>query len=434
MEIVADLHIHSKYSRACSKNLTIDNIEKWARIKGINLMGTSDFTHPEWIKELKRKLVDKGNGIFQSQTGFNFILQSEISLIYSQGGRGRRVHLLMFAPNFKAVDGITKYLLKHGRIDYDGRPIFKISCRDFVKDLKGIDKDIEIIPAHIWTPWFGMLGSKGGFNSVKECFKDQAKHIKAYETGISSDPGMNWRVPDLDKLTPISNSDTHSFWPWRLGREANVLELKELTYKSLFKAIYTRKGFKYTIEVDPNYGKYHIDGHRKCNFCSYPEQTKQLRGICPICKKPMVLGVVGRIEEMGTRKDGYEPKNKIPYKTLLPLSDVLSCVAGKAQGTKTVWKLYNALVTPDDGCTEFFVLLTMPEQEVKKRLLAVDTEKELINNIAKNITKNRYGQIKVEPGFDGDYGIPEIDKKKYGKPRAKVVLKNIQTGLENFGA
>lgn len=433
MEIFADLHIHSKYSRACSKDLNLENIEKWAKIKGLNLVGTSDFTHPEWIKELKRNLIDKGTGVFETQSGFKFILQSEISLIYSQGGKGRRVHLLLFAPNFDAVDKITKYLLKHGRIDYDGRPIFKISCRDIVKDLKEINQDIEIIPAHIWTPWFGMLGSKGGFNSVKECFGDQTKHIKAYETGISSDPQMNWRVPDLDNLTPISNSDTHSFWPWRLGREANVLEINNLSYKNLFKAIYTKKGFKYTIEVDPNYGKYHIDGHRKCNFCSYPDQTKKLKSICPICKKPMVLGVLGRLEEMAKRKDGFEPDNKVPFKTILPLSDVIAYVIGKAQNTKSTWKIYNALVTVNDGCNEFFVLFSMPEQEIKKRLKAIEDNEDLINEIAENIIKNRYGQIKVEPGFDGDYGIPEIDKKNYGKPRAEVVMKNFQTGLDNFG-
>lgn len=432
MEVIADLHIHSKYSRACSKDLTIENLEKWAKIKGINLLGTGDFTHPEWIKELKRKLIDRGNGIFETQTGFKFILQSEISLIYSQGGKGRRVHLIIYAPSFDTVDKITKYLLKYGRIDYDGRPIFKISCKDFVKDLKKIDKDIEIVPAHIWTPWFGMFGSKGGFNTLKECFGEQKKHIKAYETGISSDPAMNWRIAELDELTPISNSDTHSFWPWRLGREANVFEINELSYKNLFNAIYTRKGFKYTIEVDPNYGKYHIDGHRKCNFCSYPDQTKKLRGICPVCKKPMVLGVVGRVEEMSTRKDGYEPKNKVPFKTLLPLSDVLAYVSGKGQGTDFVWKLYNSLVTPEDGSHEFFVLLNMSTNEIKKRLSKNNTDEKIISEIVDTITKNRYGQIKVEPGFDGDYGIPEIDKKNYGKPRAQPKIKNIQTGLENF--
>ena len=289
-----------------------------------------------------------------------------------------------------------------------------------------------MIPAHIWTPWFSMFGSKSGFNSVKDCFKDQIKHIHAYETGISSDPAMNWRVSKLDGLTPISNSDSHSFWPWRLGREANVMELKKLTYDNLLKSIKTREGFKYTIEVDPNYGKYHIDGHRKCNFCSYPDQTKQLRNICPVCRKPMVLGVMGRVEELADRPEGYEPKDAVPFKTLLPLSDILAYTVGKAQGTKTVWKLYNEIVNPSIGLSEYDVLLYMPEQEVKKRLTPICGE-ESANKIADILTKNRYGQIKVEPGFDGEYGIPDIDEKNYGKPRAQPKIKNLQTGLDNFG-
>jgi uncharacterized protein (TIGR00375 family) len=424
MQIIADLHLHSKYSRACSKDLSISTLEKWGRIKGLNLLGTSDFTHPEWIKEIKRNLVNN-EGIYQTSSGYNFVLQSEISLIYSQGGKGRRVHLLMLAPNLEVVSQIKDYLLKHGRIDYDGRPIMKISCMEFVEKLKSISKDIEIIPAHIWTPWFSLFGSKSGVDSVKACFGDQMKHIYAMETGLSSDPPMNWRLSQLDKYTLISNSDSHSFWPWRIGREANVFEMKKLTYKTLLKTIREKKGFKYTIEVDPNYGKYHVDGHKKCYFCSYPQQTKQLKGICPVCKRPLVIGVLNRVEELADRDSGFKPKDAIPFRSLLPLSELISMNIGKAVSSKKVWELYNKLVISNRS--EFNVLLNMSETELKKIV------NEKLTNI---IIKNRHGNIRVKPGYDGEYGIPEIDEKKFKeeeeKQSASLKLKNIQTSLDYF--
>jgi uncharacterized protein (TIGR00375 family) len=426
MQIIADLHLHSRYSQACSKDLSLKTLEKWGRIKGLNLLGTSDFTHPEWVKELKRNLVDY-DGIYQTQSGYNFLLQSEVSLIYSQGGKGRRVHLIMFAPNFEVVSQITDYLLKHGRVDYDGRPIFKISCVDFVENLKKISEQIEIIPAHIWTPWFSLFGSKSGFDSVKACFGDQMKHIYAMETGLSSDPAMNWRLSQLDKYTLISNSDSHSFWPWRIGREANVIDMKKLTYKNLLKSIREKKGFKYTLEVDPNYGKYHIDGHRKCNFCSYPKQTKNLRGICPVCKQPLVIGVLNRVEELADRPEGFKPKTAIPFKSLLPLSELISISIGKAMASKKVWEVYNKLVTSERS--EFNVLLDMSEDDIKK---VVDIK------LADIIIKNRYGGIKVNPGYDGEYGIPEIDEKKIKEQQLKkqnldlTGYKNVQMSLNNF--
>ena len=218
MKIIADIHIHSRFSRATSKQLNIQNLEKYAKIKGVELLGTGDFTHPEWIKELKQELKEDGSGILKTKTGFPFILQTEISLIYTQDGSGRRVHLIVLASNFEVVEKITEYLKTHGRVDYDGRPIFKIPCDEFVRELKKISEEIEVIPAHIWTPWFSLFGSKSGFDSVEECFKEQSKHIFALETGLSSDPAMNWRLSALDKYTLVSNSDLHSFWPWRIGR------------------------------------------------------------------------------------------------------------------------------------------------------------------------------------------------------------------------
>src|SRR3989338_3923876 len=253
MKIIADLHIHSRFSRATSKDLDIINLEKYARIKGLNLLGTGDFTHPQWLKELKNSLVEDETGILKTKTGFNFILQGEISLIYTQDGKGRRVHNVLLAKNFEVVEQINEALLKKGRLDYDGRPIFNLSCIEFTEMMKNIDNDIEIIPAHVWTPWFSLFGSMSGFDSVEECFKEQAKHIHALETGLSSDPAMNWRLSQLDNFTLVSNSDLHSFWPWRIGRECNIFDIKP-AYEHLIMALKTKNGFIGTIEVDPSYG------------------------------------------------------------------------------------------------------------------------------------------------------------------------------------
>lgn len=432
MEIRADLHLHSAFSQACSRDINIANLEKWGKVKGLNLIGTSDFTHPEWIKELKRTLVEKPGckGIFQTATGFNFVLSSEVSLIYSQGGKGRRIHNILLAPSFEVVEQITEYLLKHGRVDYDGRPIFKIPCPDFVESMMKISQEIEVMPAHIWTPWFSLFGSESGFDTVQDCFKDQTKNIHAMETGLSSDPAMNWRLSQLDKFTLISNSDSHSYWPWRLGREANVFELKEVTYKNLLHTLRTREGFKYTIEVDPNYGKYHVDGHRKCNFCSYPSQSKKLNGICPVCKKPMTIGVLNRVEELADkdRPEGFQLKGAVPFKTLLPLSDMIAMSIGAKEASKKTWAIYNKLVNLEDKSinrSEYDVLLNMPKEEISR----LADEK-----LADVIIKNRYGQIRVKPGYDGEYGIPEINEEKFNKPaeQPELKLKNVQTTLGNF--
>ena len=320
MKVIADLHLHSKYSRATSKQLDIANLEKWAKVKGLNLLGTGDFTHPEWIKELKANISDDGTGILKSKGGMNFILQTEVSLIYSQGGKGRRVHNVLLAPSFDVVAQITEYFLKHGRIDYDGRPIFKIPCDEMTYELKKISDDVEVIPAHIWTPWFSLFGSMSGFNSVEDAFKDQTKNIHALETGLSSDPPMNWRLSQLDKYSLVSCSDSHSFWPWRIGREATIFELKELTYKGLIKALRTKEGLLGTIEVDPAYGKYHFDGHRNCKICLSPKESIKLKDICPVCGKQLTIGVDHRVNELADREEGFKPKGAKDFKRLIPLS------------------------------------------------------------------------------------------------------------------
>ncbi len=399
MQVIADFHIHGRHSQATSKDLTIDNLEKYARMKGVNLLGTGDFTHPKWIKHLKENLTEDGTGILRTKTNFPFILQTEISLIYSQDGKGRRVHNLVLAKNFEVVEQITEALLKIGRVDYDGRPIFGMSCIDFVELLKAIDKDIEVIPAHAWTPWFSVFGSKSGFDSLKECYGDQTKHIHAIETGLSSDPAMNWRVSALDKITLLSNSDLHSFWPWRMGREANVFEMKEITYDNILNIIKTRKGFKETIEVDPAYGKYHYDGHRKCNVCLKPSETMKLNGVCPVCKKALTIGVEYRVEQLADRPIGFKPRNAVPYRSFLPLSDIISSIVGRAVSTKTVWEEYNKLILSFNN--EFNILMSISREELSKV-----TSQEIANAIV----DYREGKIEISPGFDGEYGVPLFKK------------------------
>ena len=419
MKFIADLQIHSRFSRATSKNLTLPNIEKYAKLKGINLIGTGDFTHPEWIKECKEYLTDDGSGILTSKSGFKFVLQGEISNIYTQDGKGRRIHTLLLAPNFNVVDQITEQLLKKGRVDYDGRPIFGFSCIELVEMMRSISDDIEIIPAHAWTPWFGLLGSMSGFDSLKDCFQDQIKHIYAIETGLSSDPPMNWRISELDNYTLLSSSDAHSYWPWRLGREANVFDINP-TYKDLIKAIRTKQGLLETIEVDPNYGKYHYDGHRNCNVSLAPKESNKLNKICPVCKKKLVIGVLNRVEELADREEGYKPSNALPFKSLVPLSDILSTIIGSSVATQKVWKEYNNLMAPFEN--EYNILLNVEEKDLLKY-----TDKKIANAIL----LNRTGKIKIKPGYDGVYGELSFneDVEKTSPPETH---KPEQKGLSDF--
>ncbi|MCX6818392.1 MAG: endonuclease Q family protein, partial [Candidatus Aenigmarchaeota archaeon] len=322
-------------------------------------------------------------------------------LIYSQGGRGRRVHHCLLAENFAVVDQINEWLSKKGRRDYDGRPIFGFSSVEFAEAMMSISKDIEIIPAHAWTPWFGILGSMSGFNSIEECFQDQSKHIHAIETGLSSDPPMNWRLSSLDKYTLVSNSDSHSPYPWRLGREINVFDLKEITYNNIINAIRTRKNFLFTVEVSPSYGKYHFDGHRICNISMSPDESAKHNNTCPRCNKELTIGVLHRVEELADRQEGYKPADAVPYKSLIPLSEIIACITGTDVFTKRVWEIYNPLIAKFGN--EFNVLLNAELNELKK----VVNEK-----LAELIIKNRQGKIKIIPGYDGVYGKPVLESKK----------------------
>jgi len=403
MKIIADLHIHSRFSRATSPSINVKNISEFAKLRGLNLIGSGDFTHPSWLKELK-EFLEPGEGIF-SYNDCNFVLSTEVSNIYSQGGKLRKIHTVLLAPSFEIVEQINELLAKKGKLEADGRPIFgSYSCYELVEDLKNISDDIEIIPAHVWTPWFGLLGSKSGFDSVEECFKEQSKHIYALETGLSSDPEMNWRLSKLDKYTLVSNSDAHSLWPWRLGREANIFDFKELTYKAVIKAIREKEGFIKTIEVNPSYGKYHFDGHRMCNVCLSPEETKKVNGICPKCGKKITIGVLNRVEELADRPSGFKPKNALPFKHIIPLSELIAAIENTNIATQRVWNIYHKLIK--EFKNEFNILLNVEKEKLRKfcdeKLLQV-------------ILENRQGKIKIKPGFDGEYGKLILEGEKQEK-------------------
>ena len=426
MKVIFDGHIHSSHSRACSKDLNFENLEKYARIKGVDLLGTGDFTHPEWIKEIKSKLKEDGSGILRSGGGFPFLLQTEISLAYTQGSKGRRIHYLLMAPNLEVVQQITEFLLTKGRVDYDGRPIFGFSSIELVEKMNSISSGIEVIPAHAWTSWFGLFGSESGFDSLKECFEEKAKYIHAIETGMSSDPAMNWRIKELDNITLVSNSDLHSYWPWRIGREANVFEMEELTYKNILAAVREKKGFIATVETPPSYGKYHFDGHRLCNTVMSPEESSTHKNICPKCGKKMTIGVLNRVEQLADpeRPDGFIKKDAIPFKSLIPLSEIIAELNGFPIASRKTWQVYNALI--ERFGNEFNILLEASEDELKK---VVDEK------LAAAIMKNRHGKIQVKPGYDGEYGKPVFNGQNSARSKEKEAITTLarkQKGLNEY--
>ncbi len=410
MEIIADLQIHSRYARATSKDITLESLEKYARIKGLGLLGTADFQHPLWNKEIKKALKEDDNGILWSKTGFPFIWQTEISLMFSQGGKGRAVHLLVYAPNTEVADKIIKYLGSKGRLDYDGRPIFGISCRDFVKDLTAIDGMIEIVASHCMTPYFGLYGSRSGFDSLQACFGDQVNKIHAIESGLSADPGMLWRFKE--NVNVISSSDAHSFWPWRLGREATIFEIPELSYHNIINAVQTGKGLWGTIETPPSYGKYHWDGHRDCNFSCSPQETKKLKGICPKCGKKLIIGVDYRVEEISKEPEGYKPKDAKPYYTLVPLHELIAFHLGTSLlSSKKVWAIYDMLISRFSN--EFRVMIDIEESDLRS---ALPEDPALVHLIL----LNRKGKLPIQPGYDGVYGRISLPGKETEKSVPKA--------------
>jgi uncharacterized protein (TIGR00375 family) len=418
MRIISDLHIHSKHSRATSKDLSFESLEKFAKIKGIDLLGTGDFQHPLQRKEIESQLEEDSNGILWSKTKFPFILQTEISFMFSQGGKRRAVHLVILAPNKIIADKIIDYLKSKGRVDYDGRPIFGISCAQFTKDMKSISEKIEIIPAHCMTPWFGIFGSDSGFDSLQECFLDQTKNIFAIESGMSADPQMLWRLKE--NVNIVSFSDAHSFWPWRIGREATILDIPKLTYDNVIKAIRTYAGLVGTIETPPQYGKYHFDGHRKCDFSCSPEETKKLNGICPVCKKEMTIGVDYRVEFLAKEPQGFKPQSMKEVYELIPLHELISIVNHSPLESKKTWEIYNQLI--EKFSSELNILLNLD----KKTLL----EKQVNPTLVEIILLARENKLEVKPGYDGTYGeviLPKsalLDLRKTSASKNTSEIKN----------
>jgi len=407
MRFIADFHLHSKYSRATSREMNLENLDKWAKIKGIKVLGTTDFTQPAWFQELKEKLEPAESGLFKlknSSSETRFILTTEVSCIYSKRGRIRKIHIIIFAPSFEIVEKINTHLGWIGNLKADGRPILGLDARELTKIVLNISEDCLVVPAHLMTPWFSLFGSRSGFDSLEECFEEYSKYIYAGETGLSASPDMLWRMPDGRKITLISNSDSHS--PHRLGREANVFEGEELSYQSIINAIKnkgstsTNLRLAYTIEFFPQEGKYHYDGHRLCGISFSPQESKKSGNICPNCGRPLTIGVLNRVEELADRPEGFKPENTIPFKSLVPLEEIIADALGQMAGTKQVEEEYQNLIKKFGN--EFKLLLEVSRQ---------DLETTTLPEIAEGIIRVREGKVFVEPGYDGVYGKIRIFSK-----------------------
>ena len=415
MQQILDLHIHSKYSRACSQQLTLSNIDAACRVKGVDIIATGDFTYPAWFANIKEQLEEIGNsGLYKLKSAkddkVKFILSTEVALIYKdppshgfgEASRARRIHLMITAPNVKAAEELNKFLGSKFNIKSDGRPILGISAPALTKICLAIHPQFLIYPAHIWTPWFSVFGSKSGFDSMEECFHDQVGNIYAYETGLSSDPEMNWRLSALDKLTLLSNSDAHSLQ--NIGREANVFELGDMTYDEIYEAIKNKDAnkIKYSIEFYPEEGMYHLDGHRLCGVSFDPRETKKHKGICPSCKKPLTIGVLSRVEELADRPSGSKPKNFPGFKKLVELDKIIAeALDMKSRNSKAVKKEYDNLI--NNIGSELEILMQRPIEEIQKNTLPI---------IAEGIRRVREGELFIQPGFDGGYGEIKIFSEK----------------------
>ena len=398
MRVVADFHLHSKYSRATSRDMDLDNISKWANFKGIDLVGTADFTHPFWFSEIKKKLEQLPNGLLKLKDGKgpNFILTTEISNIYIWQGKVRKIHLLIFAPSIDTVLKINNKLSTVGNLYADGRPIIGISAYNLAQIIFDIDPRCVIVPAHAWTPWFSIFGSKSGFDKIEECFQDLSDKIFAIETGLSSDAQMNWRLSALDKISLISCSDAHS--PQNLGRELTVFDLPEPSYEGIMDALKTKNPQKilYTVEFFPEEGKYHFDGHRACNIVLSPKEAKTAKNICPVCKKPLTIGVLHRVDDLADRDENYQAPNFPGFKKLVPLQEVIAISLGQGKVSQAVMQEYLKLINIYGN--EFNILVDTPLEK-----LTANQPK-----VLEGIKAMRQGQIKVEPGYDGVYGKVEI--------------------------
>lgn len=419
MRVISDLHVHSRYSRAVSRDLDLEGLDAWAFKKGVDLVGTGDFTHPGWFRDIKSRLVQDSGGFYSLTTKgrTRFALTSEISCIYSKGGKTRRIHSVLVAPSIEAVELFNQQLKKVGKLESDGRPILGLDVERLLGMALDTSPDFIFIPAHIWTPWFSMFGSESGFDSVEECFGGLASKITAVETGLSSDPPMNWRLSQLDKCQIVSFSDAHSL-P-NLGREATVFEMPELTFKHLQSAL--RGGanadsqISETIEFYPEEGKYHWDGHRACHISYAPSETKKRQGICPVCKKELVVGVLHRVDALADRPEGFKPSTpsfdgagRPPFRSLVPLQEIIAEAFDVGKQSKSVQSEYERLISALGS--EFSILLDKTFDEIAS--IAPP-------NIVEAIRRVRERRLKIEPGFDGVFGQVKIfnkaERRRFGQ-------------------
>jgi DNA helicase II / ATP-dependent DNA helicase PcrA len=412
MELVVDLHTHSHYSRATSKESNLEGLYKWGKIKGISVLGTGDFTHPGWFAEIREKLEPAAPGLFKlkekitqkidaelpesvGQRDILFVLTSEISNIYSKAGKVRKLHILVVAPNFETVSAINTKLETIGNLKADGRPILGLDSKELLKILLGINKDTLFVPAHIWTPWFSMYGSNSGFDSIKEAFEELAPEIKVVETGLSSDPYMNWRLDELQKVTIISNSDAHS--PSKLGREATLVNA-DLDYFDIVAGLKSNdQRVIGTIEFFPQEGKYHYDGHREHNIRFTPQQTKDHQGICPVCHKPLTVGVDHRVDDLANHPEGYKMLSSKSVEYIIPLPEIMAEIKGSGPSSKAVEDLYHKTIAIFGN--EFDILRKVPIEKIKQ---------EGLPELGAALDKMRKGEIYIEPGFDGVYGTIKV--------------------------
>lgn len=404
MLFIADLHIHSSYSIATSRDISPETLYKWAQLKGVKVLATGDFTHPSWLSELKEKLEPLGNGLFRLKKKYReidgdvpdsckgevyFLLSSEISCIYKKGGKVRKVHNLVYMPGFEEAERINSKLGKIGNLKGDGRPILGLDSKELLRMALDVSPDAILVPAHAWTPHFSVFGSGSGFGSLDECFEELTPHIYAIETGLSSNPLMNWRLSALDNITLISNSDAHS--PQKIGREANIFDT-DISYQGIMESIRSRKGFLGTIEFFPEEGKYHFDGHRGCKVRLSPAETAKTNGLCPSCGKKATIGVMHRVEVLADRKEGERSGGVLPYHSLISLKGLLSAVLDIGEGSKKVEREYMKVL--EVLGPELNVLMNTPISEI-----------EAVNSpLAQAISDMREGKVLIEPGYDGEFG------------------------------
>ena len=407
MPFIADLHIHSKYSRATSRDMTPEGLWTWAQLKGVSVIGTGDFTHPGWLAELGEKLEPADNGLLSLSKSCRhddvpascradvcFLLSAEISCIYRKNSRTRKVHCLVFAPDLEAVKRINAALGKIGNLAADGRPILGLDAKDLLRMVLDASPDAMLVPAHAWTPHFSVFGAASGFDSLEECFDDLAPHIYAVETGLSSDPPMNWRLSSLDRLTLISNSDAHS--PAKIGREANILDTP-ISYDAMMNAIRTRQGFSGTIEFFPEEGKYHFDGHRGCGVRLSPEESERRNDSCPLCGARVTVGVMHRVGKLADREEGFRPAGAPTFHPLIPLQELIAETLDVGPAGKRVARTYRALL--EQLGSEFRILMDAPLRDIESAGSSL---------LREAVARMRAGRVRIAPGYDGEFGTVRI--------------------------